>query len=735
MKNNLVKVLLPRFLPQPLTYATEDNMQLAEGDFVKVPLGSKILIGVVWQNNAENPENYKIKSVLAKLNTPPMSSALRKFIDWVADYNVSSSGMVLKMAISSPKALEDEKQITAFRLVEKLPHPNPLPEGEGVILVQPKLSPSRQRVVDLLKEAAPLTANEIIEQTGVSKSVIKGLRDFGIIEEVFIEPKRDVPQISKLDLNLSPHQKIADDDLCQKVAVKKFSSTLLDGVTGSGKTEVYFSSIEEAFKEADSQVLIMLPEIALTTQIVHRFKEKFGFSPTQWHSALTVTQKEKNWREIAHGQARLVIGARSALFLPYKNLRLIIVDEEHDSSYKQEEGVIYHARDMAVVRASLEKCPIILASATPSIETVENVNSGKYSRLELPSRFGEAVMPDIKVVDMRKEKLKYGKWISQFLKKQLADNIASGKQSMLFLNRRGYAPLILCKECDYRFKCPDCSSWLVEHKSQAKIMCHQCGFSQRKPEQCPQCHKEESLISCGPGVERIAEEVAEYFPKARICQMTADSMTNQTQASDMINAITNGDIDIIIGTQIIAKGYHFPHLTHVGVIDADLGLEGGDLRASEQTYQLLQQVAGRAGREKQKGTVIMQSYMPDNSVMKSLCSGNRDDFINTEIQSRKKTKMPPYARLAAIIISGKQERVVAGVAKAIVKAAPMQEEIRVLGPVPATIYLLRGSFRYRILIKTSRNINIQKWLNTLLAQIKAPSSVMIKVDIDPYSFM
>ncbi|PIR37126.1 MAG: primosomal protein N' [Alphaproteobacteria bacterium CG11_big_fil_rev_8_21_14_0_20_39_49] len=722
-ETNLVKVLFPLFLPEPLTYSVPADSKIKEGDFVRANLGNKSVIGVVWQTDISDSGKYKIKPINKKLNVRPLSPDLMKFINWVADYTLSGKGMVLKMAMSSPKALEDEKQITAYEINKQA-------------LSDIKISKHGMRVISLLNEAGiPLTASEIEEQAAVGKSVIKTLVDKGAIKITLIEPRRDIPHISKLDINLSASQQIAADELCKKVEAQKFSATLLDGVTGSGKTEVYFSAIEQALQIEGSQILIMLPEIALTTQIVHRFEQKFGFEPTKWHSGLTPARKEKNWRDISNGRARLIIGARSALFLPYTNLRAIIVDEEHDGSYKQEEGVIYHARDMAVVRAGIEKCPIILASATPSIETVENVRSGKYSVLKLDSRFGEAVMPDIKIVDMRKEKLRADKWISSFLKEQLAQNIIAGRQSLLFLNRRGYAPLTLCRECGFRFKCPDCSSWLVEHKSFKKLMCHHCGFNRHIPEQCPECNKEDRLVSCGPGVERIVEELQDSFPTARICLMTGDNITSSKQVSEVLRSITDGEVDIIVGTQVIAKGHHFPELTHVGVIDADLGLEGGDLRASEHTYQLLQQVAGRAGREKQKGTVIMQSYMPDNSVMKSLSTGSRDDFINTEIQSRMKTKMPPYSRLASIIISGKNERLTQNIAKAIVRAAPLQDEVRVMGPVPATIYMLRGNYRFRILIKTMRNINIQKWIAKLLSQVKTPASVNVKVDIDPYSFM
>jgi primosomal protein N' (replication factor Y) len=720
MNNKFIKILLPVFLPEALIYGVPENMDVKPGDIVRVPLGNKSIIGVVLEDEVKFTGSFKIKNITAKLEIKPLSKELLKFILWVAEYNFTSPGSILKMVLSSTEALNPQKMIKAYKISEVFP--------------SIKITASRQKILDLLKDDI-LTSNQIVEKANVTKAAIKGLLTSRAIEEINIQPQTEAVVISKLNFVLSEQQQEAADILCKRIEAKKYSTILLDGVTGSGKTEVYFKAIEKALEQHNSQILIMLPEIALTTQIISRFKDKFGFEPTQWHSGLTVAMREKNWRDIFSGRARLIIGARSALFLPYLNLRLMVIDEEHDSSYKQEEQVIYHARDMAVVRAAIEKFTLILASATPSLETVENVKSGKYEIIKLPSRFGEAVMPEIKLVDMRLEKLRAGKWISNTMRKLIAANMEQKKQSMLFLNRRGYAPLTLCRECGYRFKCPDCSSWLVEHKSHNKILCHHCGYSQAIPESCPDCGKEDMLVSCGPGVERIAEEVRGYFPNANISLLTADNMTNINIARDKINQVTSGEVDIIIGTQIMAKGYHFPNLTHVGIIDADLGMEGGDLRVAERTYQLLQQVSGRAGREEIQGQVIIQSYMPDNSVMQALLSGKRDFFVESEINSRKMAKMPPYGRLAAIIISGKNEQQTAGVAKSLAVAAPIASEIRLLGPVKAPIYMLRGNYRYRILIKTSRTINIQKWLKSLISSVKVPSSVVVKIDIDPYSFM
>lgn len=541
------------------------------------------------------------------------------------------------------------------------------------------------------------------------------------------------PQISKSDITLSKDQAAAAAILNKKIH-NGYSVTVLDGVTGSGKTEVYSEAIRSVIEEG-KQVLVLLPEIVLTTQLIERFKERFGFAPTQWHSTLTPARRRDNWQAIAHGSASLIIGARSALFLPYHNLGLIVVDEEHESAFKQEDGVIYHGRDMAVARAKIENIPIILVSASPSLETVANVEAGKFELLHMPNRHGGAFMPDIIAVDMRHEKLDSQHWLSSVLKEALIDGIEHEEQSMLYLNRRGYAPLTLCRKCGYRFQCPDCSAWLVEHRYPAYLQCHHCGFTRTLPPQCPSCEESGQFASCGPGVERLEEEVREFLPDARIAMITSDNINSPQKAGIVIKEIEEGRIDIIIGTQMVAKGHHFPKLTLVGVVDADLGLEGGDLRAAERSYQLLHQVSGRAGREDLRGRVIIQSYMPENVVMQALISGDRDDFVHNELLRRKEAHMPPFSRMAAIIISGKDEVMVRKTAADFAICAPQSEGMRVLGPAPAPMTLLRGNYRYRLLAITDRNVNIQKMLKAWLSRTKAPSSVKVKVDIDPYSFI
>jgi primosomal protein N' (replication factor Y) len=483
------------------------------------------------------------------------------------------------------------------------------------------------------------------------------------------------------------------------------------------------------------QVLVLLPEIALTAQLLQRIRREFGFDPVVWHSGITPKKRADAWRSIHQGAARLVIGARSALFLPFRDLRMMIVDEEHDASYKQEEGVLYHARDMAVVRASLEKIPVVLASATPSLETWVNVEQGKYQLLHLPSRYGDALLPEVEIVDMRTHRVRADLWISQPLKKAMEETICRGNQTLLFLNRRGYAPLTLCRSCGHRIQCPNCSAWMVEHRSPPRMLCHHCGHQHVIPAACPGCQQTNFLVACGPGVERLEEEVRALFPNARIELLSSESISAVGSLEDKIARIEANEVDIVIGTQMVAKGHHFPSLTLVGVVDADLGLAGGDLRAAERTYQLLHQVSGRAGREKEPGKVLIQSYMPDNTVIRAMSLHSRNEFMQEERRSREWMQSPPFGRMAAIIISGKKEADVKKLGNIIVRQFPRQENIRVLGPAPAPLSLVRKQFRYRILIKAPKSVALQKLLRQLLFEIKIPSALRVKIDIDPHSFM
>jgi primosomal protein N' (replication factor Y) (superfamily II helicase) len=541
-------------------------------------------------------------------------------------------------------------------------------------------------------------------------------------------PRPAVPPV------LSAAQDKAAAALREAVEARAFSTTLLDGVTGSGKTEVYFEAVRAAL-ETGGQALVLLPEIALSAPFVARFEKRFGFAPVLWHSHVTPAKRREAWRAVALGEARVVAGARSALFLPFPDLRLIVVDEEHDASYKQEEGVLYHARDMAVLRARLGGAPCVLASATPSLETAENARSGKYARLVLPERHAGAKMPQVRIIDLKIDKPARQRFISPTLGAALAENFAAGKQSLLFLNRRGYAPLTLCRACGHRFRCPSCSAWLVEHKKSSCLQCHHCGHAQKMPKACPTCAAEGQLAACGPGVERIAEEARELLPDARTLILASDMEGGGKALDAALCAIERREADVIVGTQIVAKGHHFPHLTVVGVIDADLGLAGGDPRAGERTFQLMQQVGGRAGRGEDPGRVFLQTYMPEQAVIRALAANNRDAFLDAEAAGRREAGMPPFGRLAALVLASEDAAALETACRLLAKTAPRYDDVRVLGPAEAPLALLRGKHRRRFLIKAERGVAIQEFLKAWLDPVKLPASVRIKVDVDPQSFL
>ena len=736
-----VQVLVPVPLSEPFDYKVPEGMEVRLGDVVRVPFGKTEQRGVVWnlesrvQSSEFSKKKYELKEILEKLDAPAIPEKTLKFIDWVADYTLAPRGAVFAMVVSVKEALEEPKKVSGFRFRVSGHPPPSLPPQAGGGNSSFKMTKARQKVLDFLKEGGSFSAADIAREAGVGQKVIKDLAKFGILEEVELAIK-ELPQIKEEEQapELSPAQDSAAKILRERVKSNEFSATVLEGVTGSGKTEVYFEAIKQAMEEG-KQVLVLLPEIVLTAQLIDRFRKRFGFAPTEWHSGLTPAKRRKNWRAIARGQTQLIVGARSALFLPYPKLGLIIVDEEHEAAYKQEEGVIYHGRDMAVVRASIEKIPIILVSATPSLETMVNVYSKKYAHLHLPERHGAATIPIIETVDMRNQRLDAQHWLSKELRDAMLQVLENKEQILLFLNRRGYAPLTLCRHCGFRYKCNNCSAWLVKHKHANFLQCHHCGNKQDIVKECPECHTENSLAACGPGVERLEEEVRDLFPQARIVLMTSDTTASPKAAGEIIRSILENRVDIIIGTQLVTKGHHFPNLTLVGIIDADLGLEGGDLRAAEKTYQILHQVAGRAGRESKQGRAIVQSYMPDHNVMHALVKDDRDGFIQSETDSRRASHMPPFGRLASLIISGKNEAKVKQTALDLAQSAPRGPGIEVLGPAPAPLSLLRGNFRYRLLVKAERKINIQKMLRSWIGKPRLTAGIRLKVDVDPYSFM
>lgn len=739
-------VLVPYPVDKAYDYGVLEGEDLQPGDYVVVPLGGREVTAVVWGEPAGDVNPAKLKNMVMKYAVQPMSEAMRDFIDWVAEYTMSPKGFVLKMALSAPDALKPPKPAKGYRLNSSLQdsslraqRSNLNAQGDCGVGVSPPrndVTQKQQQVLDVLSDGLPRIAAEIARDANVGAGVVKTLAGKGALEEVdiFNPAPCKQPDPFRDGATLSEDQDAIAGKLKEAVKADAFHASLLDGVTGAGKTEVYFEAVAEALKTG-KQVLILLPEIALSNAFLDRFQQRFGCAPALWHSHLSAGQRKTTWRGVAQGHSKVVVGARSALFLPYQDLGLIVVDEEHEPAYKQEDGVIYHARDMAVVRAKLGRFPIVLASATPSLETAHNAWIGRYEHLHLPDRFGGARMPEIEAVDMRVDKPDAQHFISPSLKKEIVETLQREEQVLLFLNRRGYAPLTLCRTCGHRMECPRCTAWLVEHKSSGRLQCHHCGFAAPMPKNCPECGDEDSFSACGPGVERIYEEAKAYFPDANILMLASDTAENNEQLRKMLQDIKDDKIDIIIGTQIIAKGHHFPNLTLVGVIDADLGLQGGELRAAERCYQLLHQVAGRAGRAEKKGRVLLQTFMPEHRIMKALAEGLRDPFLKAEAGEREAAHMPPYSRLVGIIVSGRDEKQVLEICRKLGRSAPQGEGIVTLGPAPAPFTRLRGKFRYRLLVQAEKNLNIQKTIEQWVLGVQCPSAVRIYIDIDPQSFL
>ncbi len=551
------------------------------------------------------------------------------------------------------------------------------------------------------------------------------------------EPKRDLlTPCEQQSLTLSEAQQHAAEQLLAQQEKGGFSVSVLEGVTGSGKTEIYMEAVASIIKSG-KQALVMLPEIVLTNQMISRFAKRFGQAPLLWHSNLTPAMRRDSFRLIASGKAPIVLGARSALFLPFARLGGIVVDEEHEPAYKQEDNVVYHGRDMAVARAKHEEIPITLVSATPSLETVQNINEGKYTHINIKGRYGVACLPDMHVVDMRDQQLDAQHWLSGEVKTAMKETLARNQQVLLYLNRRGYAPLTLCRTCGHRYQCDFCESWLVQHQHKKSLQCHHCGYTESLPESCPECGKEDSLAACGPGVERLEAEAASLFPEAKTCVLSSDHMAGNAKSQAQIEAIIAGEIDIIIGTQMVAKGHHFPKLTCVAVIDADMGLEGGDVRAAERSFHLLAQVAGRAGRESAKGHVYLQTYAPESGLMQQLSAQDKAAFTAHELTRRKQANMPPYGRLAAVVFSGSNQRAVWEMARSWVGHLPgnIAPHLQVYGPVTAPMGLLRGKHRVRLLIHSKKDVPLSHYMQRWKAAAPASPSVHVKLDIDPYSFV
>ena len=631
---SIVSVLVPVAVAAPYTYRAPAGVQ--PGDIVEVPLGTRDAIGVVW-DDPPDPEigHNRLRPIAGRFDVAPLSREIRGFVDWVADYTLTSRGTVLRMVLRSTGALAPEPPVPGVR------RGGPPPE---------RMTPARARVLAHLEDGAPWTKTGLAAVAGVSPGVVQGLIDAGALEVVML-PARPLPLAADPDYalpELSAEQETAAGALRRSVVTGGYSAALLDGITGSGKTEVYFEAVAAALKTG-RQVLVLLPEIALTAEFLQRFVLRFGARPAEWHSDIAPKGRQRVWRGGAEGSVRVVVGARSALFLPFRELGLIVVDEEHDLAYKQEDGAIYNARDMAVVRAHLASFPVVLSSATPSLESRVNADAGRYSRIVLAGRYLAAPLPTIRAIDMRKDQPGRGHFLSPPLVAAVGEAIADKHQALLFLNRRGYAPLTLCRNCGHRFQCPNCSTWLVEHRFRGVLLCHHCGHSEKRPHVCPSCEDKDSLVPVGPGIERLAEEVAAHFPEARTLALSSDLIGGVDRMRQELNAVVKGEVDIVIGTQLVAKGHNFPLLRLVGVVDADLGLAHGDLRAAERTFQLLSQVTGRAGRTGGASQAFLQTYAPEHPVIQAIVSGDREAFYARETAERRGAGLPPFGRLAALI--------------------------------------------------------------------------------------
>ncbi|MFA5121076.1 primosomal protein N' [Zavarzinia sp.] len=717
-----IPVLVPAPFAGPLDYAPPAGGGVpAPGSFVDVPLGPRRVTGVVWDGAGEGVlPAARLRPVASVLEVAPMRAAARRFLDWMAHYTMAPPGLVLKLFTNAANA---EAPAPAVGYA---------PTGQEA----GRMTPARRRVLDFLAAEGPAPAAEILRAAEASSGVLRGLVDSGVLKPVELEAGRvALPDPDFAVPALSADQAAAAGALVEAVQAARYQAVLLDGVTGSGKTEVYMEAIAAALRSG-GQALVLLPEIALTAGLIERFAGRFGVAPAVWHSDLGPGARKRVWRAVAAGEQRLVVGARSALFLPFAALRLIVVDEEHDQGFKQDDGVAYHGRDMAVVRATLEPCPIVLASATPSLETLANVEAGRYGHLRLAERHGGALMPRIECIDLREAPPERGRFLSPVLTRAMAETIVRGEQCLLFLNRRGYAPLTLCRHCGHRIECPNCSTWLVEHKSQRRLMCHHCGHVEPTPSHCPECGEADSLVPCGPGVERIDEEVADIMPQARRLTLASDTLGSPAALAEAFDAIAAREVDVVIGTQIVAKGHHFPYLTLVGVVDADLGLEGGDLRAGERIFQLTTQVVGRAGRAERPGLAYLQTYDPQAGVIRAIVKSDRDGFVAAEQASRKRHAMPPYGRLVALILSGPDQAEVMAIGRHLARTAPQGiEGFDVLGPAPAPLSLLRNRYRVRLLVRAPRKLNVQAVLRPWLDAQAIPARVRLQVDVDPYNFL
>jgi len=719
--SRIASILLPMPLPEAFDYAEPEGMELNVGDQVAAPLGPRLIHGVVTALREAAGGNRPLKPVEARLEAPPLPPRAIEFIQWAARYSVDNPGQPLAIALRGARAAKAK--------------PEKVVEATGA--APGRMTPARTKVMEAAQGWRGSGA-DLARLAGVSAGVVKGLLDEGALAVRLIaaDESFEAPDLDRPGNPLNPSQAAAAQVLKDMLAEGGFNVALLDGVTGSGKTEVYLEAAHAALAaDPEAQVLILLPEIALTQAVIGRVAQRFGAAPGEWHSDIQPPARRKVWDGVATGRCRIVVGARSALFLPFTKLALIVVDEEHDGSYKQEEGFIYQARDLAVMRGKIEGAGVVLASATPSLESLRNAETGRYRWLKLTNRHGVAQLPEIGLVDLRETPPETGRWLSPPLVKAMAETWAAGEQTLLFLNRRGYAPLVLCKACGERMTAPDTESWLVEHRYSGRLVCHLTGFSMPKPDKCPHCGAADSLVSIGPGVERVEEEARALFPDARIAVFSSDTMWDAREARNLIQAMEDGQIDILVATQSAAKGHNFPGLTLVGVVDADLGLRGGDLRAAERTYQLLAQATGRAGRRDKPGRALLQTYAPDHAVMQALQAQDRDAFTEAELVERELAGLPPFGRLAAVIASGPDAIQLEEFVRKMAEVAPNTDGVQIYGPADAPLGLIRGRRRKRFLIRADRTVDLSAYMAAWRARVRPPGAIRVAIDVDPYSFL
>lgn len=718
----VASVLIPLPVPEAFDYEVPAGLEVARGDQVAVPLGPRLVRGIVSEVRETTGSNRRLKAVAERLDEPALPGRTVDFVEWAARWTLSAPGEMAAAALKGLRAPRPRPERRVRRVGGRSP-------------VRP--TPARSAVLEALGERS-MAAADLARAAGVSAGVVKGLVDEGVLEIVEIEAVAafDRPDPEHAPAILNPDQAAAAWTLAAAAAGGRFAPFLLDGVTGSGKTEAYLEAAARTLTaDPEAQILILLPEIALTQAVIERIAARFGAAPAEWHSGMAPPRRRQVWEAVRAGRCNIVVGARSALFLPFVRLRMIVVDEEHDGSFKQEEGLVYHGRDLAVARARIEDATVILASATPSLETLWNARHGRYGWLKLGARHGAAVLPDIRLVDLRECPPDPQTWLSQPLREAIGETLLRGEQTLLFLNRRGYAPVVLCRACGHRLTAPDTDSWLVEHRYTGRLVCHLTGFSMPRPKTCPSCGAEDSLVSVGPGVERVEEEVRQLFPEARTAVFSSDTVPDGRSARELIQRMAEGGIDILVATQAAAKGHNFPHLTLVGVVDADLGLRGGDLRAAERTFQLLTQATGRAGRAERPGRALLQTWTPEHPVLQALAAGDRDAFVEAEMAEREAAALPPHGRLAALILSSENAQAVEKAARDLAEAIPNADRLEVYGPADAPLALVRGRRRKRLLVRADRDVDLQAFLRTWLGRVKIPASVRLNVDVDPYSFL